>query len=146
MLALGLEADPELPEGHFGPLADVVAWIAANGGVPYIAHTYWSGLRSEQWWDCEGLVGLEVWNSGCELELGRGDASLHWDEALERGARLHGLATDDSHHPGFDSGFAWTCVRAAERHAGDARRAPRGRVLRLDRPGSSMTSRSTSTR
>ena len=62
-----------------------------------------------------GLVGLEVWNAGCELEVGRGDSSLHWDEALERGRNLFALATDDSHHPGYDSGFAWTMVRAEEK-------------------------------
>ena len=62
-----------------------------------------------------GLLGLEVWNSGCELEVGRGDSSLHWDEALERGRLWYALATDDSHHPGYDSGFAWTWVRAAEK-------------------------------
>ena len=67
---------------------EVVDWIAENGGVPYLAHTYWSGLRTEQWEDCEGLYGIEVWNSGCELELGRGDSSIHWDEALEHGAPL----------------------------------------------------------
>jgi hypothetical protein len=115
VLALGVEADPELPEGRFDSLPEVVGWIAAHGGVPYLAHTYWSGLRTEQWWDCDGLAGIEVWNTGCELELGRGDASIHWDEALEHGRALHGLATDDSHHPGFDSGFAWTWVRAEER-------------------------------
>ncbi|MFL5952669.1 MAG: PHP domain-containing protein [Gaiellaceae bacterium] len=113
VLALGLEADPALPEGNFAPLQEVVEWISANGGVPYLAHTYWSGLRTEQWWDTKGLFGLEVWNSGCELELGRGDSSLHWDEALEHGRPLFALATDDSHHPGFDSGLAWTWVRAA---------------------------------
>ncbi len=115
VLGLGLQADPELPEGEFAPLQEVVDWIAANGGLPFLAHTYWSGLRSELWWETEGLLGIEVWNSGCELELGRGDASLHWDEALERGARLTALATDDSHHPGYDSGFAWTWVKAGER-------------------------------
>jgi predicted metal-dependent phosphoesterase TrpH len=115
VLALGVEADPVLPEGEWDDLAAVVGWVEANGGVPYLAHTYWSGLRTEQWWDVEGIVGIEVWNSGCELELGRGDSSIHWDEALERGRPLHALATDDSHHPGFDSGFAWTWVRAAER-------------------------------
>ena len=52
---------------------------------------------------------------GCELELGRGDASIHWDEALEHGRPFFALATDDSHHPGYDSGFAWTWVRARER-------------------------------
>jgi hypothetical protein len=115
LLALGVEADPVAPAGDFEPLPDVVAWIEANGGLPYIAHTYWSGLRTEQWWDCPGLLGLEVWNSGCELELGRGDSSIHWDEALEHGRALQALATDDSHHPGYDSGFAWTWLRATER-------------------------------
>jgi len=115
VLALGVEADPEPPDGEFEPLAAVVSWIAENGGLPYLAHTYWSGLRTEQWVGCEGLLGLEVWNTGCELEIGRGDSSVHWDEALELGRPLQGLATDDSHHPGYDSGFAWTMVRAAER-------------------------------
>ena len=112
VLGLGVEADPVLPEGNFAPLQEVVDWIADNGGVPYLAHTYWSGLRTEQWWDTQGLYGIEVWNSGCELELGRGDSALHWDEALEHGRPLFALATDDSHHPGYDSGFAWTWVRA----------------------------------
>jgi hypothetical protein len=114
VLALGVEADPEPPDS-FAPLQEVVDWIRVNSGLPYLAHTYWSGLRTEQWDACEGLLGIEVWNAGCELEIGRGDGSTHWDEALERGASLQGLATDDSHHPGYDSGFAWTMVRAAER-------------------------------
>jgi hypothetical protein len=114
VLALGVEADPD-PPGQFEPLADLVAWIVANGGVPYLAHTYWSGLRTGDWEACPGLAGLEVWNAGCELEIGRGDSSLHWDEALEAGHSLFGLATDDSHHPGYDSGFAWTMLRAADR-------------------------------
>ena len=88
VLALGVEADPVIPEGEFAPLQEVVTWIDENGGVPYIAHTYWSGLRTDQWEDCEGLLGLEVWNAGCELEIGRGDSSIHWDEALERGRQL----------------------------------------------------------
>src|SRR5206468_702751 len=114
VLALGVEADPD-PPNEFAPLQDVVAWILENHGIPYLAHTYWSGLRTSDWEDCEGLVGIEVWNAGCELEIGRGDASVHWDEALEHGRALYALSTDDSHHPGYDSGFAWTMVRAAER-------------------------------
>jgi hypothetical protein len=115
VLALGLDVDPVVPEVDFAPLQDVVAWAAENGAVPFLAHTYWSGLRVQQWEDCEGLAGIEVWNTGCELEVGRGDSSLHWDEALERGRRLTALATDDSHHPGYDSGFAWTWVRAEDK-------------------------------
>jgi hypothetical protein len=114
VLALGVQADPVRPDS-FAPLQEVVNWVRDHGGLPYLAHTYWSGLRTEQWESCEGLLGLEVWNTGCELEVGRGDSSIHWDEALERGSALHGIATDDSHHPGYDSGFAWTMVRAADR-------------------------------
>jgi len=114
VLALGVQADPDPPDS-FAPLQEVVDWIRSNNGLPYLAHTYWSGLRTEQWDACEGLLGIEVWNTGCELEIGRGDSSIHWDEALERGSALQGLATDDSHHPGYDSGFAWTMVRAEER-------------------------------
>jgi len=114
VLALGVEADPEPPD-EFAPLPDVVAWVVENKGMPYLAHTYWSGLRTSDWERCDGLLGIEVWNSGCELEIGRGDSAVHWDEALEAGHALFALATDDSHHPGYDSGFAWTTVRAAER-------------------------------
>jgi hypothetical protein len=114
VLALGVEANPEPPD-EFAPLQEVVTWINENAGVPFLAHTYWSGLRTSDWEDCDGLAGIEVWNAGCELEIGRGDSSIHWDEALEAGHALTALATDDSHHPGYDSGFAWTMVRAAER-------------------------------
>ena len=114
VLALGVAADPEPPD-VFAPLPDVIAWIKENAGLPFLAHTYWSGLRTSSWEGCEGLLGIEVWNTGCELEIGRGDASVHWDEALESGRALTALATDDSHHPGYDSGFAWTMVRAADR-------------------------------
>jgi hypothetical protein len=115
VLALGIDADPEPPGDGFAPLAEVVRWIGAAGGVPYLAHTYWSGLRTDQFEHCEGLVGIEVYNAGCELEIGRGDASLHWDEAIERGRLLYGIAADDSHHPGYDSGFAWVWACCAER-------------------------------
>jgi hypothetical protein len=39
---------------------------------------------------------------------------VHWDELLESGRLCPAIATDDSHHPGFDSDLAWTCVRAGE--------------------------------
>lgn len=115
VLALGITADPVLPADEFASLEETVAWILAHDGVPYIAHTYWSGVRTEQFEACEGLVGLEIWNAGCQLELGRGEATQQWDEALERGRLLFGLVADDSHHPGFDSAFSWVWAKAADR-------------------------------
>ena len=134
VLALGVQADPVIPDNEFAQLQEVVDWILANGGVPYIAHTYWSGLRTDLWESCEGLLGLEVWNAGCELEVGRGDSSLHWDEVLERGrqlvrARDRRLASSRLRQR--------LCVdlgaRRREVAGGGARRAAHRRVLRLDR-------------
>jgi hypothetical protein len=115
VLALGIDVDPVIPENEFGSMAEVVRWIGEHAGVAFLAHPYWSGLRTDQFEDCDALVGIEVYNAGCELEVGRGDAALLWDEALERGHLLHAIAVDDSHHPGYDSSFAWVWARCAER-------------------------------
>jgi hypothetical protein len=117
LLALGIDADPEPPAEEFPGLPETAEWISASGGVPYIAHTYWSGLRPEEFEFCGEILGLEVYNAGCELEVGRGLASLHWDEVLERGRLCFGIATDDSHHPGYDSALAWVWARCRERSA-----------------------------
>jgi predicted metal-dependent phosphoesterase TrpH len=115
VLALGAGEAPERPQGEFPGLEETVAWVNAHDGVAYLAHPYWSGLRISDVVGCEGLAGLEVYNAGCELEVGQGLAAVHWDGALTAGRRWHGVAVDDSHHPGFDSGHAWTWVRAVER-------------------------------
>lgn len=117
VLALGVEADPVEPGATFPTLAETVAWIAGNNGLPFLAHPYWSGVRTDDFLECPGLLGLEVYNAGCELEIGRGLSATHWDEALEASLPLLALATDDTHLPGFDSGFASVWVRAADRTA-----------------------------
>ena len=96
-------------------LADVGDWIRARGGVAYLAHPYWTGVAPGSLELPESVTGIEVFNAGCELEIGRGLSSVHWDAWLEGGRLCPAIATDDTHHPGFDSDFAWTWVRAAER-------------------------------
>ena len=63
----------------------------------------------------ESVVGIEVYNAGCELEIGRGLSSVHWDELLETGRLCPAIASDDSHHPGYDSDLAWTWLDVGER-------------------------------
>jgi hypothetical protein len=115
VLALGIAANPVEPEGELPTLAETVDWVNRSGGVPYLAHPRWSGLRTADFERCAGLVGLEIQNAGCELEIGRGLSTQAWDECLEGGAPLYGIATDDSHHPGFDSSHAWIWARCRER-------------------------------
>jgi hypothetical protein len=114
VLGLGIRRDPERRRGPRAGLAETVSWILAQGGVPFLSHPYWSGLRPERFEDCEGLVGFEIYNAACELQVGRGLSSLHWDEALEAGHLLFGIATDDSHQPGYDSALAWVWARCAK--------------------------------
>jgi hypothetical protein len=115
VLGLGVEADPE-PRGQVHrDLPGTVAWIREGGGLPFLAHTHWSGLRTTDFAACDGLAGLEVYNGGCALEVGQGLATLHWDEALAGGRGLLAIASDDCHHPGFDSAVGWVWARCAER-------------------------------
>jgi hypothetical protein len=115
VLALGVTADPEPPGREFPALDETVRWVLDNGGMPFLAHPYWSGLRTQDFEACEGLLGLEVYNAGCELEVGRGRAGIHWDDALEAGRLFFGIATDDSHYPAYDSAYAWVTARCRER-------------------------------
>ena len=113
LLAYGVERVPEELR-PFPTLAAGVRFVLDAGGVPYLAHPYWTGADFEAA-QVDGLCGLEVWNAGCEREIARGGSEPHWDDALQRGRLLFGLAADDSHHPGHDSDLAWTWIRAFER-------------------------------
>ena len=81
------------------------------------------------------VTGIEVFNAGCELEVGRGLSSVHWDELLEAG-RLCPALVDRRQPPSrlrlrprVDVGARG--ADAAER----ARRAAHRPVLRQHRPG-----------
>jgi hypothetical protein len=127
VLGIGIDRDPTELEGERPDLAETGEWIVGAGGVAYLAHPYWTGARAGGIELPDSVVGIEVFNAGCELEVGRGLSSVHWDELLEGGRLCPALVTDDSHHPGFDSDHAWTWIRA-ERTASsvlDALRAGR---------------------
>jgi hypothetical protein len=121
VLGLGVSA----PDEDLGALAaehaDLRAtadWIGAHGGIAFLAHPYWTGVTPGTLELPPNVVGVEVYNAGCELEVGRGLSAVHWDELLEAGRLCPAIATDDSHHPGFDSDLAWTWVRAEDGSAG----------------------------
>jgi len=118
LLAFGIGEDPLEFVRTRPDLAAASAWVGEHGGVAYLAHPYWTGAPASGLSLCDGVAGLEVYNAGCELEVGRGLSTVHWDDLLERGGRYLGIASDDSHHADFDSGFAWVWARVAERSQG----------------------------
>ena len=112
VLAFGIEDRLAEFEGERRDLAATAAWITAQGGVAYLAHPYWTGATPGTLELPDTVSGIEVFNAGCELELGRGLSTVHWDVLLDAGRSCYAIASDDSHHPGFDSDLAWTWVRA----------------------------------
>lgn len=112
VLAFGIDDVLAELEGERLDLAATARWITRHGGVAYLAHPYWTGVAPGLLELPDDVSGIEVYNAGCELEIGRGVSTVHWDELLGAGRSCFALATDDSHHPGFDSDVAWTWVRA----------------------------------
>ena len=117
VLALGIAEAPEPPRPGAGyPLVDdAVAWTRATGGIAFLAHPYWSGLAPATVAALDGIAGVEIYNTGCDIAVGRGLSAVHWDHALEAGRPLHAIAADDTHFPPGDACRAWVWVQAAER-------------------------------
>ena len=85
VLGIGIERDPAELEGERRDLAETAEWIVGAGGVAYLAHPYWTGVRAGGFELPASVAGIEVFNAGCELEVGRGLSSVHWDELLQDG-------------------------------------------------------------
>lgn len=117
-LALGVDHLPDERE-PFRDIETMASWIRAHGGVSFLCHPYWSGLQVADVLSAPSLDGIEIWNGASELTQGNGLSTVHWDDALQRGRMLPGIATDDCHYAGRDSDLGWTWVFAAERTPGE---------------------------
>ncbi len=112
VLAIGVDGAP-LPY-HADPQKTIKA-INAAGGLAIIAHPYWHDHTLNDLLPLEGHAGIEIFNSGCWLELQKGHSLVHWDLLLRRGQRIWGFAADDSHWGYPDYGLGWVVVKAAAR-------------------------------
>lgn len=91
---------------------DEIDKIVGHGGVAIVGHPYWHGLSMGEVEKLQGYHHIEVYNSECDVTIGRGYSSVHWDYLLDRGRRLGGLAVDDSHWKHGNEGMGWICVNA----------------------------------
>jgi len=109
LVALGLEHD-DLPRAP--TRGALVERLNEMGVVSFLAHPYWTQLTPEEVLEVRGCIGLEVFNTGSEVESLKGLATVHWDQALTAGWRAGGLAVDDSHFKIADHGGGWIWIRA----------------------------------
>jgi len=115
LVGLGVRSyvEPYQPEL---PLQTAIDRLRASNGLTILAHPYWMGLRSSEMKGIHGLTALEVFNTTCELYNGKGSSDVFWDELLERGTWLWGIAADDTHwkQQRDDPGGGWIMVRAQQ--------------------------------
>lgn len=110
MLALGTSCLPDA--GLAQDVSALVQQVLQQGGLPFFAHPYWTGQRYHSLIGAPGVLGIEVFNSVCEVLHGLGNSRTQWDEALSTGARLTALAVDDWHGAANEEGLGWVMVRA----------------------------------
>lgn len=114
VLAVGLGGG-EPPEAGFAGADEALGWAREHGAFAVVAHAYWSGFSTEELAAVAGLGAMEAFNYGCEQENRKGDARVYWDDLLQRGMRVWGVATDDSHwwEPSYGGG-GWVMVKCPE--------------------------------
>lgn len=84
--------------------------IAAGGKVIY-AHPYWTAHTLEEMKEVSGYVAMEVYNAVCHLRWNKGYSSVHWDQLLNKGILVGGVASDDV-HKSSEINRGWTMVKA----------------------------------
>ena len=96
---------------------EVIDYVNSAGGLSIIAHPYWSQLVHEDLVNINGYSGIEVYNTGCDLEVAKGFATVHWDDLISSGRFVWGYAVDDAHRyytPPLDAGYGWVWINTAD--------------------------------
>ncbi len=91
---------------------EVMAEVAEQGGISVLAHPYWSGHTLLDLLPLHGYFAVEVFNTNCDM-TGRAISESHWDDLLDRGEPVLGIASDDSHSLS-DMYKGWIMVKSSE--------------------------------
>lgn len=109
IVSVGLEGTVELPEK--APVQEVIDILQNQRGIIFLGHPYWSGLTLHDILPLKGILGIEVFNTGCLRGIGKGVSAIHWDDLLAHRKNLYGFAVDDTHFQ-EDIGHGWIMVKA----------------------------------
>ncbi len=113
---VGLGVDLSELRNLGGPQETIDAFNSA-GGLAFIAHPSWSSLVHEDLACLKGYAGIELYNTGCDVEVAKGYSVAQWDSLLSSGVRCWGFAVDDTHRytvPPIDADGGWVVLKAGE--------------------------------
>ena len=113
IIALGAEAMPDSYDPANPPPPEALPTINKWCELLWIGHPFWSLVDAADLLPVEGYIGVEVYNSICQNETGRGSSEVVWDMLLAHGRRAWGLAVDDTHHPN-DAYGGWVMLKAED--------------------------------
>ena len=85
---------------------------AEKAQVLILAHAYWSGMVNSELLPLERMDGMEIFNTSSQTDLGKGLATVHWDDLLVRGKQWWGFAVDDTHGVNDDAAGGWIVVKS----------------------------------
>lgn len=87
--------------------------IISKGAKVFYAHSHWTGHTYVEMTEVSGYLGVEVHNQVCQNMADSGSGGIHWDQMLNKGHVLSGLANDDVHESS-EVGKAWTMIKATK--------------------------------
>ncbi|MCZ6681393.1 MAG: CehA/McbA family metallohydrolase [Candidatus Poribacteria bacterium] len=91
----------------------VIAEIKRQGGEAVLCHPYWCGHTLLDYLPLRDYFALEVYNDTC-MGIGKGFSESAWDDLLDRGGPVFGIAADDAHGTEHDCFHGWVMVKAPE--------------------------------
>ena len=97
VVCLGLQR--EWPRRKFRSLAELTRLAEREKVLLIMAHPYWCGTPSLRYLNAGPFAGVEVYNTVCDALIGKGYSAVHWDDLLDAGKRVWGIAADDMHTP-----------------------------------------------
>jgi histidinol phosphatase-like PHP family hydrolase len=92
---------------------ELIDRVSSSGGFAFIAHPHWSNLTYEDLAELKGYIGIEIYNTGCEVEVSKGYSLTYWDNILSKNPCILGLAVDDAHRyvlPPIDALGGWVTL------------------------------------
>ena len=85
--------------------------IKAQGGEAVLCHPYWCGHTVSDFLPLRGYFAVEVYNDTC-MGIGKGFSEQAWDDLLDRGGPVFGIAADDAHGITHDCFHGWVMVKS----------------------------------
>lgn len=87
--------------------------IKVQGGEAVLCHPYWCGHTVSDFLPLRGYFAVEVYNDTC-MGIGKGFSEQAWDDLLDRGGPVFGIAADDAHGVSHDCFHGWVMVKSPE--------------------------------